>query len=62
MKFRVIKTTDGKHVGRIFDVPDLSYETIRIAAGMHIERVLEDGDLYHLINSNYRVTLQKIEE
>jgi len=62
MKVRVLKTTDGKHVGAIFDVPDLSYNTVKTAAGMNVEHVVQDGGLIHLINVNYRVTLKIIEE
>lgn len=62
MKFRVITTTDKKHIGAIFDVPDLAPATVLAAAGMRVEQIIHDGDLVHLVNSNYRVTIKNEEE
>lgn len=59
MKLRVIKTTDGKNVGRVFEAPAVTKEIVLLAAGMPVDDIIQDGDFYHLVNSNYRVTLKQ---
>ena len=33
IKLKVLKTTDGKHVGKIFEVPDLNLENTKLYTG-----------------------------
>lgn len=33
IRLKVLKTTDGKHVGKIFEVPDLNLENTRLYTG-----------------------------
>ncbi len=59
MKIQVLKTTDGKHEGNVFEVPEINYE-VCLVFGMKADKITWDGEYCTLQNSNYTIKLREI--
>lgn len=59
MLVQVVKTTDRKHVGKIFNVPIINYDVCK-SFGMKPDRITWVDDFCVLQNANYTVKLKKI--
>ncbi len=58
MLLKIIKTTDGKFVGKEYDVPDVTKEVVE-TLGMDACLIKWAGDTCRVSNSNYTVILKK---
>lgn len=61
MKLQIIKTTDGKNIGRTFEVPYIDYSICK-SFGIHPVSIIWHGDICTLQNSHYTAQLQKLKE
>lgn len=59
MLVKIIKTTDGKHIGETFEVSTIDYD-ICLAFGMKADRINWFGDICILQNVNYTIKLEKL--
>ena len=61
MKVKVVETTGGKYLGRVFDVPDVSKE-VALKYGIEADEIEVEGNIYIIRNPNYTIKLERIEE
>ncbi len=59
MIVKVLKTTDRRHEGAVFEVPVINYEVCK-SFGMIADRIAWFDDICILQNVNYTIKLKKI--
>ena len=61
MKVQIVATTDGKHVGEVYEVPLINYEVMSMFR-MAADRINWFGNVCVVQNVNYTIKLKKIGE
>jgi len=61
MKVKVVETTGGKYLGRVFDIPEVNKD-IALRYGIEADEIVVDGNIYIIRNPNYTIKLERIEE
>jgi|LGOV01.1.fsa_nt_gb hypothetical protein len=61
MTVQITTTTDGKHVGEVYEVPLISKE-VMLNFGMHADRISWTSDICTVQNANYTLKLKKIKD